>query len=391
MHASARPRYYAWLRTLGTRLALVALTGALASCASLPVSGPTGSQIVRQSNEPNASLPFHVVEMTSLAELPLPDVQPALAAATPAPPTDLIGPGDVLDIEIYEAGVTLFAGSRSGASDGASNSSGAAQAEHLPPLRVDDLGRINVPYVGELRATGRTTGELAASIRNGLHGISQAPQVVVTITDNIAGGVIIGGEVGKPGRLALVSEPETLSDVIALAGGYRGDAKDLVARVTREGDSYDYRLADVLNGPAHDMQVTPGDRIEVVRAPLSFSVLGAAGRIDVVPFASPKVSLIEAVAAAGGAHPNLGDAKAVFVFRFVTTPDGAFTPTVYHLDMMHASAYFLGQRFVMRDKDVLYVGNAASNQPSKLIQLISQLFSPIVAVESGLISTGAIK
>jgi polysaccharide export outer membrane protein len=38
----------------------------------------------------------------------------------------------------------------------------------------------------------------------------------------------------------------------------------------------------------------------------------------------------------------------------------------------------------MQDKDVLYIGNAAANQPSKLIQLVSQLFSPVVAVSSGL-------
>ena len=36
----------------------------------------------------------------------------------------------------------------------------------------------------------------------------------------------------------------------------------------------------------------------------------------------------------------------------------------------------------MQDKDVLYFGNAAANQPSKAIQLISQLFSPLFTVTS---------
>jgi polysaccharide export outer membrane protein len=48
--------------------------------------------------------------------------------------------------------------------------------------------------------------------------------------------------------------------------------------------------------------------------------------------------------------------------------------------MMKAGAYFLTQRFYMRDKDVLYFGSAAANQPSKLLQLISQLFTPIMTV-----------
>ena len=55
---------------------------------------------------------------------------------------------------------------------------------------------------------------------------------------------------------------------------------------------------------------------------------------------------------------------------------------VYHLNMMKTLSYFLAQRFVMLDKDVLYFGNAAANQPSKLSQLISQLFSPILTVTS---------
>jgi polysaccharide export outer membrane protein len=45
--------------------------------------------------------------------------------------------------------------------------------------------------------------------------------------------------------------------------------------------------------------------------------------------------------------------------------------------MMHAGAYLLSQRFMMRDGDVLYIGNARANQPAKFVQLLSQLFVPI--------------
>ena len=68
--------------------------------------------------------------------------------------------------------------------------------------------------------------------------------------------------------------------------------------------------------------------------------------------------------------------------RYVPDEQGNEVPVVYHLNMMKANSYFLTQRFYMKDKDVLYVGNAAANQPSKLIQLISQLFSPVLTVTS---------
>jgi len=377
----------------GTIVSALAL--GLSGCAGLPISGPTGAAIIKQAEANDPKLPFHIVEVAASVDLPGPIHFTSLAPVPSRQPTDLIGSGDVLDIEIYEAGVALFAGSRSsGASAAAANSAGlvgGAQAEHLPATRVDDEGRIRVPFVGNLRAAGHTTGELAAMIRTSLRGMSQDPQVEVAFIEHISGSVIVGGEVGRPGRLVLNTNRETLSDSIALAGGYRGDAKDLVARVTRDGISFTNRLADVMSAPEHDMLVSPGDRIELVRAPQTFSVMGAPGKVDLIPFASPAENLAEAVAAAGGANPYLGDAKAIFVFRFVPGDDGKAQPIVYHINMMNPGAYFLSQRFAMRDKDVIYVGNAASNQPSKLINLVSMLFSPIVGVESGLVSAGVLK
>ena len=377
----------------GAVVAVLAL--GMAGCAGLPISGPTGSAIMKQGADQNNPQPFHIVEIDAATDLPAPNHAATLAPAPNRQPTDLIGSGDVLDIEIYEAGVALFAGSRSaGASAAAASSAGltgGAQAEHLPATRVDDEGRIRVPFVGNLRAAGHTTGELATMIRTALRGMSQDPQVEVAFIEHISGSVIVGGEVGRPGRLVLNTNRETLSDSIALAGGYRGDAKDLVARVTRGGILFTNRLSDVMSGPDRDMQVSPGDRIELLRAPQTFSVMGAPGKVDLIPFASPSENLAEAVAAVGGANPYLGDAKAIFVFRFVPGDDGKAQPIVYHINMMKPGAYFLSQRFAMRDKDVVYVGNAASNQPSKLIQLVSQLFSPIVGVESGLVSAGVLK
>jgi polysaccharide export outer membrane protein len=134
--------------------------------------------------------------------------------------------------------------------------------------------------------------------------------------------------------------------------------------------------------PQEDMQVAPGDRITLISRPESFSVLGAPNKADEIVFPRPRVTLAEAVALAGGANPNAGDAGAVFVFRYVPGPNGAEQPTVYHLNMMRAGAYLLSQRFVMRDRDVLYVGNARANQPSKFIQLLSQLFVPVATARA---------
>ena len=70
------------------------------------------------------------------------------------------------------------------------------------------------------------------------------------------------------------------------------------------------------------------------------------------------------------------------MFRHVRQTNGAELPTVYHLNMMKAGAYLLSQRFLMQDGDVLYIGNARANQPTKFVQLLSQLFVPVATARA---------
>lgn len=368
------------------KITILALLVGLGGCASLPSSGPTGGQIRKSAIAPkDGSVPIQLIQIRSAADVPA-----SAAATTPAAflpdqaptPTDMVGPGDILDINIYEAGVTLFAGPATAGGLAQMAANPGVQVQKLPPMRVDDLGDITIPYAGTMHVAGLTTGEIEASIRNSLSRLSQSPQVIVTLNEAITNSVIIGGEVAKPGRLVLQTNRESLSDVIALAGGYRGNSKDLMVRIMRGPISADVRINDVVENPALDIRIRPGDRLMLVDDPRTYSILGASGRVEQVPFRRSTVSLAEAVATAGGVNPNLGDPAAIFLFRYAQDAEGKEKPVVYHLDMMKTGAYFIAQKFTMQDKDVLYFGNAAANQPSKMVQLISQLFSPVLTVTS---------
>ena len=364
----------------------LALLAGLAGCATLPSSGPTGGQIEKSAESPkDGSAPIQIIPVRTIADVPNLGTDAAPTALLPElapPPTDMIGPGDVLDINIYEAGVTLFSGGNSGGGMSQIAVNPGVQVQKLPPTRVDDLGDITVPYAGTLHVAGITTGEVEAMIRHALERLSQNPHVIVTLDQAITNSIIVGGEVAKPGRLVLQTNRESLSDVIALAGGYRGNAKDLTLRVVRGTDSVDVRVNDLIENSKLDVRAYPGDRLMLINNPRTYSVLGASGRVEQLPFSRSSVSLAEAVATAGGVNPGIGNPAAIFVFRYVRDEQGNEVPMVYHLNMMKTGSYFLAQRFPMRDKDVLYFGNAAANQPSKLIQLISQLFSPILTVTS---------
>lgn len=364
----------------------LALFAGLAGCATLPSSGPTGGQIEKSAISPkDGSAPIRLAQINSIADIPSTVGSSLSTAALPnlaPPPTDMVGPGDILDINIYEAGVTLFAGAGSTGTISQSAATPGVQVQKLPPMRVDDLGDITVPYAGTLHVAGFTVGEVEAMIRNALQRLSQNPQVLITMNQAITNSIIVGGEVAKPGRLVLQTNRESLSDVVALAGGYRGNARDLTLRITRGGRNVDVRMNDLVDDPALDVRAYPGDRMILINNPRTYSVLGAPGRVEQVPFSRSSVSLAEAIAAAGGVNPGVGNPAAIFVFRYVRDQRGIEVPMVYHVNMMKTGSYFLAQRFAMQDKDVLYFGNAAANQPSKLIQLISQLFSPILTVTS---------
>lgn len=372
------------------KFASLLLASLLAGCASLPTSGPTGSQLTSSIAETQPQVPIQLNEVASVADLPPSPVAAASAqlADLPPPPTDMVGPGDILEITIYEAGVTLFAPSGASAGGGDIKSAQIAvspgvQAQRLPPTRVNDNGDITIPYAGRLHVVGHTIGEVEGKIRASLRGFSQNPQVIVTQAQVITNSVIVSGEVARPGRLVLQTNRETLTDAIALAGGYRGTAKDVVLRVNRRGENVDIYLNDLNDNPELDVRAYPGDRLMLINNPRTFSVLGASSRVEQVPFSRSRVSLVEAVAQAGGANPNAGDAAAIFVFRFVPDANGTEVPTVYHINMMKSGSYFLAQRFAMQDKDVLYFGNAQANQPSKMMTLISQMFTPIMTVIAG--------
>ncbi|MAM39882.1 MAG: capsule biosynthesis protein [Erythrobacter sp.] len=362
----------------------VALLAGLSGCATLPSSGPTGSQIRSSAKEAAAGSPISLVEVRSAADVPPPPkvaLPLSTLAQTQATPTDMVGPGDILDISIYEAGVTLFASS-SAASMSPAGSDLGVQVQKLPPTRIDDQGDITIPYVGTMHVAGQTTGAIESAIRKALLRLSQNPQVLVTLNEAITNSIIVGGEVSKPGRLVLHTNRESLSDVIALAGGYRGDSKDLMVRIMRGQSTADVRINDLIENPDLDVAIRPGDRLMLVDDPRTYSILGASGRVQQIAFSRSSVSLAEAVANAGGTDAGVGDPAAIFLFRYVKDEQGNEIPRVYHLNMMETSAYFLAQKFTMQDKDVLYFGNAAANQPSKLVQLVSQLFSPVLTVTS---------
>lgn len=390
-------------------LALLAAT-AMSACATLPRNGPTGSQVVHDTAKFNA-IGFQIVDIApdNIAALSTADSPTgALAALAADGNVDTLGPGDVLSIEIYEVGVTLFGGRAniaSGGSIGEAAPSASGESIGDGGVVVDRNGDITIPYVGTIRVAGLTPAQVQQRIVGGLRGKSQSPQVIVTLRRNVSNTVVVMGAVSNPRRIPLTLARERLLDVIADTGGISRAAstgsstatgtgsQDSIVRFTRGGRTVEQRLDTVVSGSPDDLVLLGGDRIELIRQPRTYTVFGAIDRISQIPFESRTLTLAEALARAGGPNDGRADPRSVFVFRL---PPGAMLsasrpspagmtpihPIAYRIDMLRAQNFFLAQRFAMRDKDVVYIANASANQPLKLVQALGQLFAPVFSVQA---------
>lgn len=354
----------------------------LGACTTLPSSGPTGARIENSAQESEKSgLKIDIVAVDTIAAIP-PAAEPIewQLPELDTQPTDLIGLGDVLAITIFEAGVSLFAGNVPSAVAGAGGFDPSVKAQTLPPRRVDDDGLIDVPYAGRLYVKGRTVSEVQQLIQQSLSKLSQDPQVLINREQVVGNSVIVSGEVARPGRLVLQTNQETLADVVALSGGYKGQPQNLVLNMKRGNRVAKFRLSDVMSGTYHNLRAFPGDRLIIMPEPLMFSILGASGRVQQMNFTRENMTVVEAIAMAGGPQENAGDPKAIFLFRYAGP--NTTEPTVYHFNLLETPTFFLAQQFALRDNDVLYFGTAASNQPRKVIQTVGQLFAPIVTLQA---------
>ena len=100
------------------------------------------------------------------------------------------------------------------------------------PVRSD--GKISLPLVGEVQATGRTPLRLEQEIATRLQNYISQPEVTVMVQQVNSQRFNMLGQIARPGSYAIANSP-TILDAIALAGGFRDFAKQKSIYVLRQG------------------------------------------------------------------------------------------------------------------------------------------------------------
>jgi polysaccharide export outer membrane protein len=100
-------------------------------------------------------------------------------------------------------------------------------------IAVRSDGRISLPLIGEIEASGQTPKQLETTISQKLQSYISEPDVTVMVQENRSQKFNILGQVAHPGSFPL-THTVTVLDAIAMAGGFRDFAKTKAMYVLRK-------------------------------------------------------------------------------------------------------------------------------------------------------------
>lgn len=349
----------------------------LCSCSSLPSSGPSRREMAKVQDKPADDREYAVIQMTADVVQHLGDrrtiqLNEHFSTTLNQKPESVLGVGDQLAINIWEtSGDGLF-------------STFEKKQSRIDSI-IDESGAIFIPYVGRVQVAGKNIEEVRSIIEKGLQGKAIEPQVQVALKTNISNNLVVVGNINKPGRYPLPIGGVRLLDVVAAAGGSRAPIYEAEAKIVRGKIADHIRLDEVLGRKNNNIWMMPGDIVQLMHKPRTFTAFGAVSSKSRHAFETETLSMAEALAQAGGLNDSLADAGGVFLFRFEdpeilrsagkAVPETLFNgraATIYRLDFKQPEAFFLSRSFAMQDQDIIYVANAFAAEYYKFIRIYVQ-------------------
>jgi len=182
------------------------------------------------------------------------DPDPRVKVAQPTGPanslridnkTYVIGEADVLDVDVWK------------------------EKEISRQLAVRPDGKISLPLIGEIQASGLTPLQLQENITQDLKAYIDNPEVTVIVDNPLSHQFNIVGQVARPGAYPL-RESMTVLDAIAQAGGFRDFAKQTKIYVLRPSPGgirvripFNYKKVIRGGNLQENVPLKPGDTIVV--------------------------------------------------------------------------------------------------------------------------------
>ena len=159
-----------------------------------------------------------------------------------ASPDYRLGPGDKLRVEVYKDN----------------------QLSQSLQIRPD--GKITLPLVGDLQASGMTPLELRDRVTSALREYVTNPVVTVIVVETVAPLVYVMGEVNNPGSIS-IQGPISVLQALAIAGGFKDFANTknikVLRRTSRGQQTIAFNYRDALRAEGPPMMLQAGDTVVV--------------------------------------------------------------------------------------------------------------------------------
>jgi len=171
-----------------------------------------------------------------------PSIAPAKPESTAAvdPKTYVIGAQDILSIKVWRE----------------------ADFTGLYTVRPD--GKITIPLVGDVQASGLTPERLGDQLKQALANYINSPDVSVSLQNVNSKKFFITGEVNRPGEYTL-AVPTKVFDALSNAGGFRDFANKKKIIIMRGAERLKFNYQEMLKGKGLEQNIflENGDTIVV--------------------------------------------------------------------------------------------------------------------------------
>ena len=360
--------------------ASVILSACSNSTSFIPTSGPSSSKLM-SNEELNRSV--HVVDINPENYLFYSQATPASNAHAfleRAKPQLRLGAGDIVQVSIWEAPPAVLFGTTSADSLGISGG-----VLNMPEQMITDQGYITVPFVGNVKASGRTLDQIQQTVRQGLSKIANKPQVIARLSQNNSNTVSLIAD-RKSVSIPLTAKGERLIDVIPSVTDIRL-LKTTSLLVERSQQHFTVRADDLTRNSMENIYLYPGDTIRVMQDQYEVTVLGATNSNTILNYGDNGLSISDVIAKTSGLNDFRANPKGVFVFRKAEfsqskLASGEAAPEVLRFDLSSAEGLLLAQKFQLKNKDMLYVSNASGSELQKFLSIIGSIISPVSTTTS---------
>ena len=280
-----------------------------------------------------------------------------------------VGPGDILNIIVWDHPELSLAGATAAASvEGGNTGTG---------YNVSADGRIQFPFAGAIKVAGLTELQIRDKLTKALATYITSPQLTVQIRSYRNSRVYLDGEVNKPGLQNLNDIPMTLPEALNRAGGLTEKADRSSIVLTRNGKETVINLAKMTAQGINPNRIMlkNGDMLRVNnRDRAKVFMIGEVLKPQALVMNDGQLTLAQALGEVGGTSISSNPGQ-VYVIRKGKQEQAE----IFHLNANSPTALILASGFQLKPQDMVYVDPARVVRWNRVISNILPSYGAVVS------------